>query len=94
MDGDELTGEITIAWGRSPHHEGEYFLAIRSARQRCRYIGSAGAILALAAPAMNRVPWGAGEIHLPPSGLPPVAGGALQKRSESRLPLQARHRSA
>ncbi|RXE57063.1 hypothetical protein ABH15_02725 [Methanoculleus taiwanensis] len=65
MHGDELSGEITIAWGRSPHREGEYFLAIRSARQSCRYVGRADAILALAAPALNRIPWGAGEIRLP-----------------------------
>ncbi len=63
----EIQGEVTIRWGRSREYPGRYFLTLRSGEQTTRYIGTADAVMALAAPALNRIPWADGEIVLPAS---------------------------
>ncbi len=85
----EIQGEVTIQWGRSREHPGRYFLTLRSGEQTTRYIGTADAVMALAAPALNRIPWADGEIVLPTpiraesrNTAAPPAGAPLPCRAE------------
>jgi hypothetical protein len=61
-----IQGEVSIRWGRSREHAGLYSLTIRSGERSCRYVGTVSAIMALVAPAFNRIPWADGEFVLPP----------------------------
>lgn len=61
----EIQGEVSIRWGRSRNHAGLYSLTICSGERSCRYVGTVSAIMALVAPAFNRIPWADGEFVLP-----------------------------